>query len=188
MSTVLKKCRAGRTHDDGVLLVEYLMAKGGKVQRTNEAIAAELRMEKSLGGGMRRIDMSRFVQARNHVKDGTDAAGRPCTGYRLHYRSSVKGTEFALIDPTGDLGPHLVVAIESLRGWMGVEQRHKTENRRGAEEWIRLGEHAYARADAQGYRVCTRMSLELERDGTVSDTSMAEAAVWLDSLRAKAKP
>lgn len=182
--TTLKRCRKGRTHDDGLLLVEYLMARSGKVEKTNEAIAMDLGMLKNLGGGMRKVDAARFVQARNHVKDGTEADGRPCCGYRLHYRSTARHTEFALIDPTGDLGPHLAAAIESVRGWLTREKQHHTENQRQIETWERLGDHALARGDKAGYRICARASVELERDSTVSDKTMAEAAVWTDALRA----
>lgn len=185
MTGTLKACRKGRTHDDGLALVEYIMARGGKVEKTNESIAAELGMLKNLGGGVRQIDMSRFTQARNHVKDGTDD-GKPCSGYRLHYRSSGKRTEFALIDPTGDLGSHVIAAIESVRGWMTREAQHKTENSRQVEVWERLGDHALARNDKVGYRICVGAAVDLDRDGTVSNQTMADAALWLDQLKASA--
>ncbi len=184
MTTSLKRCRHGRTHDDGLALVEYIMARGGKVEKTNEAIAAELGMLKNLGNGIRQIDNARFVQARNHVKDGTDPDGSPCCQYRLHYRASGRRTEFALIDPTGDLGPHVIAAIESVRGWMTREAQHKTENARQVETWERLADHALARGDKAGYRICVGAAVELDRDGTVSPKTMAEAAVWIDAIRA----
>jgi hypothetical protein len=185
VSVTLKKCHKGRTHDDGLQLVEYLMARGGKVEKTTEAIAFDLSMLKHLGGGNLRVDMSRFAQARNHVQDGTDA-GKPCCGYRLHYRSLSKGAEFTLIDPTGDLGPHAGATIASVLGWVAREKQHHTENQRQIETWERLGEHALARGDKVGYRICQRASVELNRDGTVSAATMAEANVWLDALKASA--
>lgn len=160
MSETLKKCRKGKTHDDALALVEYLMARGGKVAKTNEAIAIELGMLKKLGGGN-------------------------LHGYRLHYRASGRGgSELTLIDPTGDLGPHANAAIESVRGWMSREAQHHTENQRQIETWERLGDHALAQGDKTGYRICARASVELERDGTVSQATMAEAAVWLNAMDA----
>jgi hypothetical protein len=185
MSDTLKRCRKGRTHQDGLALVDYLMARGGKAAKTNEAIAVELGMLKNLGGGMRQVDGSRFTQARNHIQDGTDN-GKPCCGYRLHYRSAAKGTEFTLIDPTGDLGPHATAAIESVRGWLTREEQHHTENQRQIETWERLGDHALARGDKVGYRLCARAAVDIERDGTVSSRTMAEANVWLNALTASA--
>jgi hypothetical protein len=176
----------GRTHDDALALVEYLMARGGKVQKTNEAITVDLGMLKNLGGGMRQVDGPRFAQARHHVQDGTDSDGKPCCGYRLHYRTTLKGSEFALIDPTGDLGSHVSATIESVRGWMIREAQHHTENQRQIETWERLGDHALARGDKTGYRICARAALELEQGGTVSEATMAEAAVWVDAVRAAA--
>jgi hypothetical protein len=184
VSQTLRHCRKGRTHDDGLALVEYLMARGGKVEKTNEAITVDLGMLKNLGGGVRQVDGARFTQARHHVQDGTDADGKPCCGYRLHYRSSAKATEFTLIDPTGDLGPHANAAIESVRGWVVREKQHHTENQRQIETWERLGDHALARGDKMGYRVCQRAALDLENDGSVSAHTMAEATVWLDTVRA----
>lgn len=186
MSDTLKKCRAGRTHDDALQLVEYIMARGGKVQKSNEAIADDLGMRKNRGGGVRLVDMPRFAQARRHVQDGTSPDGKPCTGYRLHYRSTARDTEFALADSTGDMGSHVVVAIESVRGWLVRERQHQTENHRQIEIWERLGDHALARNDKTGYRICMRAAIELEQDGTVSSKTMADANVWLDALRAAA--
>lgn len=185
MTTTLKRCRKGRTHDDALALVEYLMARGGKVAKPNEAITVELGMLKNVGGGLRKVDASRFTQARNHVQDGTDD-GKPCCGYRLHYRTAARGSEFTLIDPTGDLGPHAVAAMESVRGWMQREAQHHTENQRQIETWERLGDHALAREDKVGYRLCARASVELERDGTVSSATMAEASVWINAMNAAA--
>lgn len=182
MSETLKRCRKGRTHDDALALVEYLMARGGKVAKTNQAIAIDLGMLKNLGGGNLQVDDSRFQQARHHIQDGT-VDGKPCCEYRLHYRASGRaGSELTLIDPTGDLGPHANAAIESVRGWMSRESQHHTENQRQIETWERLGDHALARGDKTGYRICARASVELERDGTVSSDTMAEAAVWLNAM------
>jgi hypothetical protein len=184
MSGMIKKCHKGRTHDDALQLVEYLMLKGGSVEKTNEGIALDLKMLRSHGGGHFQVDMARFAQARLHVQDSTTPDGKPCCGYRLHYRALARGALFSLIDPTGDLGSHANAAIESVRGWVAREKQHKTENQRQIETFERLGEHCLARGDKGGYRICQRCSLELENEGTISASTMAEAAVWLDALRA----
>lgn len=183
MSETLKRCRVGRTHDDAIALVEYLYERNGSAASSSEAIAMALGMMKNLGSGHHVVDMARFRQARNHVKDGTSPEGKPCTGYRLNYRTSARGGEFTLIDPTGDLGHHADAAIESVRGWMVRESTHHTENQRQIETVERLGDHALARGDKIGYKLCARMSVEIEREGTVSPATMAEAQVWLASLR-----
>lgn len=174
----LKKCRRGGTHDDGLALVEYLMARGGASNKSNEAITIGLGMFVNRGGGMHQVDKARFTQARRHVQDGMDATGAPCCGYRLHYRSSAQGTEFTLIDPTGDLGPHAGAAMESFRGWMTREAQHHTENLRQIETCERLGDHALARGDKVLYRICARGAVEIEQTGTISAATMAEFAVW----------
>lgn len=185
-TTSLKKCRGGRGHDDALALVEYLMARAGKVEKTNEQIALDLGMLVSRGGGMHQVDGSRFTQARRHVQDGTTGDGKPCSGYRLHYRTSAKGGEFVLIDPSGDLGPHATAIFESVRGWMVREQQHKTENLRQSETFDRLGDHALSRGDKSGYRLCARCSVELERDGTISPATIADLAVWIDEVQSAA--
>jgi hypothetical protein len=66
---------------------------------------------------------------------------------------------------------------------MSREAQHKTENAREVETWERLGDHALARGDKAGYRICVGAAVELDRDGTVSSKTMAEAAVWVEAIR-----
>lgn len=186
MTEVLRRCRKGRTHEDALALVWYLMEKGGKVSKTNEAIAMDLGMLKNLGGGNLRVDDSRFQQARHHVQDRTEDE-KPCCGYRLHYRASGRrGSELTLIDPTGDLGAHADAAIESVRGWMSRESQHHTENQRQIETWQTLGDHALSRGDKVGYRLCTTAAVDLDQHGTVTSKTMAEVTVWINGMQAAA--
>jgi hypothetical protein len=182
----MKNCHGGRVHDDAAAIVTYLMDHGGRVARTNEGIAFELGMFVNLGGGVRKTDMSRFSKARNHIKDASVEAS-PCTGYRLHYRTTVKGSELVLIDPSGDLGDHLWAVVETARGWAVREAQHHTENLRQTEIFERLGEHALNRQDRQGYRLCQKAAMEIERDGTLTPATMADLMVWMDSLGATLK-
>jgi hypothetical protein len=181
VSDTLKQCRGRQVHADAEALVEYLLARDGRVEQTNEAIALSLNMMLNRGGGHWVVDAGRFVRARNHVKDSV-LDDKPCCGYRLHYRTSARGGELTLIDPTGDLGPHARTAVETIRGWLTRESQHHTENQRQVETVERLGDHALARGDRVGYRLCTRMAVELDRDGSVSAPTMAEVQVWLASL------
>ncbi len=50
------------------------------------------------------------------------------------------------------------------------------------DDALALVEYLMARGDKVGYRLCARASVELERDGTVSPATMAEAAVWLTAM------
>lgn len=176
----MKPCRGGRVHDDAVVLTEYLANHGGKVAMSNADLAVTLGFTRKVGAGLVQVDMSRFVQARNHVKDRVTTG--PCTGYTLHYRSSARGTEFALVDPTGSLGSHLTVVVESVRGWLVREEQHRTENRRQTIEFERLGDHALANGDRDGQRLCVKAAVEVENDGFISATTMADLNVWLTAL------
>lgn len=182
METTRKVCRGKRGHDDAIALVEYLMNRGGKVEKTNEAIAMDLAMMVNRGGGNWQVDVSRFMQARRHVQDNVGEGGGPCTGYRLNYRASGGKSQLVLTDPVGDIGHHATAAVEAIRGWMSRESQHHTENLRQIAEIEALGDHALAQGDRNGYKLCARMSVELERDGTVLPQTMAEVGVWLESL------
>ena len=173
-------------HQDATHLVEYLLERSGRIEKSNEAVAYDLAMFKGYGGGRYETDMGRYHRARNHIKDGTSPDGKPCVGYRLNYRSTQRGAELTLIDPTGDLGSHAVAAVETIRGWMTREAQHHTENRRQIETVERLGDHALARGDRAGYKLCARMSVEIEREGTVTPQTMADVEVWLAGVKERA--
>ena len=155
MSDTLKRCHAGRGHNDAVALVEYLLAHGGKVNSTNESIAVALGMRKTLGAG---AVAGRYVPLRSGSQpcEGQHEQREACTGYRLHYRTSGRDGEMYLIDPTGDLADHAGPTIETIRGWMVREAQHHTENQRQVETIMRLGDHALSRGDRIGYRRASR--------------------------------
>jgi hypothetical protein len=181
-AVIRKRCRSGRTHTDALALVEYLLAHGGKVAKSNDGIAFDLGLVINHGGGVRQVDKSRFVQARNHVKDNHDGAGAPCCAYRLHYRATTTGTEYVLIDPTGSLAYHADAALEAVRGWAIREISHHTENQRQIEVFEVLGDHALGQGDKPGYRLCIKAAMEIDSVGTVSSATMGELNVWLASL------
>jgi hypothetical protein len=188
-TTSRRECSGGKGHDDAATLVEYLISHGGKVAQTNGEIAHAIGFMMARGGGTYTVDMARFNNAVAHVKDRTLGNG-PCTGYRLHYRPIAKsgtGSMMALVDPNGSID-HVTAAIENAKGWMAREAQHHTENLRQIETFETLAMHAFKRGDHDGYRACTKASMDIDRDGTVSPSTMAELNVWLGALAAASKP
>lgn len=171
-----------KEHADAVRIVEYLIDRNGAVEATHEAIARTLGMYRDHGGGVMSVDQKRYGRARNHVRDRIDENGQPCCGYTLEYRRSGKTSILALIDPSGDLGHHATAAIATIRGWVSRERQHHTENQRMLETVELLSDHVLAHKDRDGYRLLQRASIEIERDGTVGPSTMAELNYWLDSL------
>ena len=184
MTSILKRCHRGQTHVDGIALVEYLMTQGGAAQRTNEALALVLGLTRTLAG-FTIADEARFVQARNHVKDGIDANGKPCCGYRLNYKHSGRGAALVLVDPVGAHGAHAIATAESLIGWLQIEAQRATENLRMAENLTALGDEALNQnpPDKRGYRICTQAATEIVNDGFLRATTRAELMLWLDDIR-----
>lgn len=173
-----------QVHTDAVRIVEHLLDHNGQVVDTQEGIARKLAMFRDHGGGVLRIDTARFHRARNHMRDRVDANGRPCCGFTIHYRKSGPNSHLALIDPSGDLGDHALAAKGLILGWASREKQHKTENLRMTETAELLGDHALALGDKQGYRLMQRVSIELERDGTITAATMADLEVWLSGMAA----
>ena len=174
-----------KEHADATRIIEYLIDRDGAVEETQDAIARALAMFRDHGGGVLSVDSARFHRARNHLRDRVAEDGRPCCGYTVNYRRSGNGgSSLTLTDPTGDLGDHASAAIETIRGWASRERQHHTENQRMVEQLELLADHVLANTDRQGYRLLQRTSIEIERDGTVSPTTMAELHVWLDSFAA----
>jgi hypothetical protein len=175
-----KRCLARGSHNDAIALVEYLLARGGKDDKPAEQIAQDLRWEQRLGG-MRQTDMGRFHRARNHVKDGRSKDGRPCTGYSLHYRSSALGSHWMLVDPSGDLGHHTLVAAEELRGDIQQQVAFRTINGRRIATAEQMAEMCLKQAppDGVGHRLLLTYTMELKRFGAISDELIAEIMVWL---------
>jgi hypothetical protein len=173
-----------REHRDAVKIVELLLDSNGAVEATQEQIADRLNFYQDIGRGMRRVNIRRYHRARNHVRDRVDENGRPCCGFTVHYRKSGRTSWLALIDPSGDLGEHATAALGTVRGWVSRERQHHTENTRMIETLSLLADHALARSDMDGCRLCTRASLEIEQHGTVSPPTMAQLHVWAEGLPA----
>ncbi len=184
-------CRpATKEHRDGVRLVEYLMARGGETIETNAELAGGLDFWIDMGGGHKRIDENRYYRARNHVRDRVEVDGEgnhvgPCCGYQLHYRKDgAKGKSIlTLIDPSGDLGSHAAQVIGTIEGWLTRDRQHITEIRRHQASVETLGDHALANGDRDGYRLCQRVSIEIEEFGSIRETTMAELSVWMETVR-----
>jgi len=171
-----------REHTDAVALVEYLIGRNGVVEATHETIARQLGMLRDHGAGLLRVDTGRLHRARNHIRDRVDERGRPCCGYTVHYRRCGPTSTLALIDPTGDVGEHAHAAIGTVRGWVSRERQHHTENQRMMETVELLSDHILARGDRAGYRLMQRVSIEIERDGSVSTSTMAALDGWLTGM------
>ena len=181
---------ATREHRDGLLLVEYLMARDGETTDTNAELAGALGFWIDMGGGHKRIDENRYYRARNHVRDrvAVDKEGNhlgPCCGYQLHYRKDgAKGkSSLTLIDASGNLGHHAAQVVGTIEGWLTRDRQHMTETRRHQASIETLGDHALANGDRDGYRLCQRVSIEIEEFGSIRETTMAELSVWMETVR-----
>lgn len=172
-----------KAHVDAMKIVEFLVDHDGTVDITQDELARKLDMLKPQKGIGYLIDNQRFARARNHITDFVDMDGKPCCGYRLHYRRSGRGgSTLSLADPTGDLGEHAKVAIGSLLGWMSRERQHHTENQRQINNFETLADHALANGDKHGYKVLQRSIVDLDRDGTVLPDTMAQLQVWANGM------
>lgn len=169
---------ASQEHSDAQAIVEYLLDRNGHAEDTQGSIARQLGMLRDAGRGIYQVDTGRFHRARNHIRDRVDENGRPCCGYTLHYRRSGPMSDLALVDPGGDLGEHAKAAIATVLGMVSRERQHHTENQRMIETVELLGDHALANEDRQGYRLCQRTSIEIERDGTISPPTMSALELW----------
>lgn len=180
--TTETRCRARGSHDDAVALIDFLLQRGGKTDLPAEKLAEALGWEQRLGSA-RMVDMGRFQRARNHVKDGTAKDGQPCTGFRLHYRTSARDNEWMLIDPSGSLDHHREVAVRDLIGDLQQQVAARTINGRRIVAGHAVGDMALQQdpSDVQGYQLMTRYVMEIERFGAASDGTIAEMMVWLQS-------
>lgn len=178
-----RPCRARGSHDDAVALVDFLLQNGGKTDIPAEQLAQTLGWEQRLGSA-RMVDMGRFQRARNHVKDGTAKDGKPCTGFRLHYRTSARENEWMLVDPSGGLPHHREVATREIQGDLQQQVAFRTINGRRIATAHAMGEMCLQSepSDVPGYQLMTRYAMELERFGAASDGTIAEMALWLQSV------
>lgn len=168
-------------HQDAQALIGFLMEQGGSSPLNNRDVALELGFISRRGTDIK-VDIDRFYRARNHVKDRVWEDGRPCCAYRLHYREIKKQAHLALIDPTGDLSEHALAALATLRGWVVRERQHQSESSRQVVSFEALADHALARNDKSGYRLCQKAIIELDDVGTVKPTTLAELNVWVESI------
>lgn len=175
-----KQCRQRGSHDDAKLLVEYLYSYGGSTAKPAEQIALDLGWEKRVGI-MRHTDMQRFHIARNHVRDGLDKHGQPCTGYTLHYRHTGKDSRLWLIDPNGGLDERKEAAKEELRGDLQQQLNLRTINGRRIATAEALSEWCLKSTpvDGVGHRLMIEYSMELRKTGVASDQLIAEIHAWL---------
>lgn len=169
-------------HADAMSIVELLIEHNGTVDITQDDIARKLNMMKHLQGGISTVDKSRFNRAKNHIQDRDDIDGKPCCGYRIHYRRSGKQSTLSLSDPSGDLGSHIEAAIGSLLGWMSRERQHQTESQRQSRTWESLADDVLANGDKAGYRLLQMAIIDLDRDGTVLPATMAQLQVWASRM------
>jgi hypothetical protein len=172
-----------KAHADATKIVEFLIDHNGTVDIPQDELARKLDFTKNLRRGLTAIDTGRFSRARNHIMDCVDVDGRPCCGYRIHYRKSGSaGSTLSLADPSGDLGAHAQVSIGSLLGWMSRERQHHTENQRQIHSFETLADHALANSDKHGYKLLQRAVIDLDRDGTVLPETMAQLQVWATGM------
>lgn len=183
-----RRCRARGSHDDATVLVSYFIERNGRTSETKEQVLEAIGWYRRLPTGLRMLDWGRFERAINHVKDGRAADDRPCTGFSLHYRSSAKGNQWLLIDPSGSFQHHLDVILEELRGDIQQQAAFRTVNGRriaNAEDAAEMCLKAEP-MDGEGHRILLSYSMEMKRFGAPSDETIASMNVWLDGRRVSA--
>lgn len=167
------------THQDAVVLVEYLMDRHGSCTEPQDVIARQLGMVID-NGGMLNIDRGRFHRARQHLHDRVDSNGRPCCGFRLHYRKSGRGgSTLALIDPSGDLGDATKAAMATVGGFTSRKRQHDTEDRRMLETFRAVADNCLAQGDLDGARAMLMARIDIERHGAVTPQTMAELETYM---------
>lgn len=185
-----RRCRARGSHDDAVLLVSHFIEGGGKTEETKEQVLESLGWQRRLSNGLRELDWGRLDRAVNHTKDGRTHDDRPCTGFSLHYRSSAKGSQWMLIDPSGDFQHHLDVLLEQVRGDMQQQVAGRTVNGRRIASAHDAADMCLKAdpPDHEGYRLMTTYAMELDRFGAVSNDTVAHINAWLSSKHLGSKP
>jgi hypothetical protein len=161
-------------------LVEYLMLQpGAETDKSAPQIAEDLGWTKRLGLS-RVTDLKRFHMARNHVKDNREA-GKPCTGYSLHYRTSSARNVWKLIDPSGSLQDHIYAAASEIRGDLQQQIAFRTINGRRIATAEQMADWCLKATpqDGVGHRLMIEYSMELRKFGTVNDGLLAEINLWL---------
>lgn len=160
-------------HQNAKMLCAWLISQGGKTTKTNRGIASEMGLTES-----------EFYRARNHLQDRDNSDGKPCCGYRAHYRRLGKNSVLALHDPTGEIEAHAHGALANVLGWLVRVHQHHVESERQIEAFEALGDHALGRGDRYGFQLCNRAIVELHEFGTVKPPTLGEMVVWAESLAA----
>jgi hypothetical protein len=173
------QCRRRGSHHDGIDLVSYLMASGGKSDRTAAEICEDLGWWRRTGSSSRELDMGRFDRAKNHVKDGTRDGG-PCTGFRVHYRTSARGNEWRLIDPSGSLADHREAARAEILGDIQTQVSYRTINGRRIVTAHSMADFCLAATppDTYGYQLMMQYCVEIENFGAITDKTIAELTAY----------
>ena len=175
-----KRCDGvSNEHADALMLVEYLMEHDSSVEATQDEIARKLDMLKHERRGVYAIDTGRYHRARQHLMDRCDGDGKPCCGFRVHYRKSGQYSVLALIDPSGDLGSHAKAAMASIEGYISRKRQHDTEDRRMTETFRAVADHCLSKGDLDGARLMLTASIDIERAGAITPQSMTEIEVWI---------
>lgn len=173
-----------KAHADAMKIVEYLADHDGTIEIPQDELAHKLDMLKHERRGMYIVDKSRFSRARNHLMDCVDGEGKPCCGYRIHYRRAGQLSTFSLSDPKGDMGAHREAALGSVLGWMSRERQHHTENQRQIAVFETLADDVLKNGDKEGYKILQRAVIDLDRDGTVIPETMAQLQNWATAFSA----
>lgn len=178
-----KRCDGtSKVHADAMKIAEFLIENNGTVEIPQDQLAHKLDMLKHEKRGFYLVDKGRFSRARNHLMDSVAADGKPCCGYRVHYRRAGLISTWSLHDPSGGLGAHREGALGNLLGWMSRERQHQTENRRQIGAFDALADDVLRNGDREGYKLLQRAVIELDRDGTVLPETMALLQSWAGSL------
>lgn len=175
-----RKCRGRGSHADALVLVEYILNSGGRTNLTMDQLAQELGWEQRVGSA-RVTDLKRLQIARNHVKDGLAKDGKPCTGFRLHYRTSARENEWMLIDPSGGADHQMEIALREIQGDLQQHVAFRTVNGRRASAAHAAAEMFLKAGNTEGYQRMTSLAMEYERFGAPSDQTIAELNLWLAS-------
>ena len=181
-----KRCDGvSKEHADALLIVEYLMEHDSAVEATQDEIARKLDMLKYERRGMFAIDTGRYHRARQHLMDREDAEGKPCCGFRVHYRKSGQYSVLALIDPSGDLGSHAKAAMASIHGYISRKRQHDTEDRRMTETFRAVADHCLSKNDLDAAKLMLTASIDVERLGAIAPQTMSEIEIWLATADGK---
>ena len=171
-----------KVHRDALALVELMFKEGGHVPLVNKDLAFALGFTIRRGSVVE-IDMARFHRARNHTQDGIWKNGKPCCGYRLHYREIRGSTSFVLIDESAGAGEYALAYIAQLLGWLTRLRQRQTEDRRQIVTLEALAGLARQLNDDVGSQICQRAMIELDEFATIKPRTIGEMTSWAQGLQ-----